>query len=127
MRVVTQLRPLLWQQARTGLPLGGESRTISGARARAKIQTTQVITRIRGKHRLFTSQPSRRARKFIPRNLRNADGFANRKEERLTLPNFSFSKIKIGAGATTATGVHDLIWRYNIRYAAETSVVLWTP
>src|SRR3546814_14982859 len=80
MRVVTQLRPLLWQQARTGLPLGGESRTISGARARAKIQTNQVITRIRGKHRLFTSQPSRRARKFIPRNLRNGDGFANRTE-----------------------------------------------
>src|SRR3546814_885636 len=124
MRVVTQLRPLLWQQARTGLPLGGESRTISGARARAKIQTNQVITRIRGKHRLFTSQPSRRDRKFIPRNLRNGDEFANRPEASLSLPTFSFRMNKIAAGATVPTGVPYLLWRYSIRYAAEKGVCL---
>src|SRR3546814_292824 len=102
----------------------GQSRTISGARARAKIQTNQVITRIRGKHRLFTSQPSRRDRKFIPRNLRNGDGFANRTEAGLSLPTFSFSMNKIAAGATVATGVPDLLGRYSIRYAAEKGVCL---
>src|SRR3546814_1601665 len=101
MRVVSQLGPLCGHHARTWLPLEGESRTISGARARAKIQTNQVITRIRGKHRLFTSQPSRRDRKFIPRNLRNGDGFANRTEASLSLPTFSFSMNKIADRKST--------------------------
>src|SRR3546814_17984663 len=87
----------------------------------------QVITRIRGKHRLFTSQPSRRDRKFIPRNLRNGDGFANRTEASLSLPTFSFSMNKIAAGETVATGVPDLLGRYSIRYAAEKGVCLSTP
>src|SRR3546814_16653231 len=100
---------------------------MSVAQARAKIQTNQVITRIRGKHRLFTSQPSRRDRKFIPRNLRNGDGFANRTEASLSLPTFSFSMNKIAAGATFATVVPDLLGRYRIRYSPAQGVCLYTP